>query len=64
MYEYIFRSNQGHTENDALKFYGNSITYGALFANIDRAAKGSRAMGVKAGDVVSLMSIVTPELLY
>ena len=64
MYEYIFESNKGHLEDIALVYFGKKISYGELFLNIEKTVGAFKAIGVNAGDVVSFISITTPELVY
>lgn len=64
IYEYIFQNNKGHLKDTALVYFGKKISYGELFQNIDRTVEAFQAIGVKAGDVVSFISITIPELVY
>lgn len=63
-YTYVLENNREHLDDIALVYFGRRITYGELFQNIERAAIAFQAIGVSAGDVVSLISITTPELVY
>ncbi|PWC06290.1 long-chain-fatty-acid--CoA ligase [Mycetocola zhujimingii] len=45
----------------ALEFFGKSMTYGELGAEIGRAAEGLRRLGVKKGDRVALVLPNCPE---
>ena len=63
MYEYIWQHNREHLSDIALRYYGAKISYGQLFDSIKRAAAAFRAMGVKAGDIVTIMSMHTPETI-
>lgn len=45
----------------ALHYYGMEITYRELLAKIDRYADAYTSIGVKAGDVVSFISVALPE---
>lgn len=64
MYQYIWESNKEHLSDIALRYYGTIITYGELFENIKKAANAFYAMGVRAGDTVTIMSMHTPETIY
>ena len=64
MYQYIWESNKEHLSDIALRYYGTKITYGKLFENIKKAANAFYAMGVRAGDTVTIMSMHTPETIY
>lgn len=63
MYEYIWQNNKDHLSDIALRYYGAKFSYGQLFDSIKRAAAAFRAMGVKAGDIVTIMSMHTPETI-
>ena len=64
MYQYIWENNKDHLSDIALRYYGTKITYGRLFENIKRAASAFYSMGVRAGDIVTIMSMHTPETIY
>ena len=64
MYQYIWESNKEHLSDIALRYYGTKTTYGKLFENIKKAANAFYAMGVHAGDIVTIMSMHTPETIY
>lgn len=61
MYNYIFQNNKMHLNDTALVYFGKKISCGKLFQLIDRAAEAFQAISVKAGDVVSFVSITTPD---
>ena len=64
IYEYIMEKNKNHLDDIALIYFGNKITYGKLFENIERATSAFIKLGIKEGDIVSIISITTPELVY
>lgn len=64
MYQMMYRHNWGHEHEIALSYFGNKITYGELFARIDKTAKAFLAIGVKKGDVVMMSLPNTPEAAY
>src|SRR5437660_924373 len=49
-----------HGDRPAVRFYGKTLTYRDLDAAVDRFAAGLRAIGVRAGDRVSLLLPKTP----
>lgn len=63
IYEYIWANNRNHLHDIALRYYGRKITYGQLFENIKKTAVAFSAMGVVAGDTVTIMSMPTPETI-
>ena len=64
MYQYIWENNKDHLSDIALRYYGTKISYSKLFENIKKAANAFYAMGVRAGDIVTIMSMHTPETIY
>ena len=63
MYQYIWENNKDHLSDVALRYYGTRITYGKLFEQIKKAASAFYSMGVRAGDIVTIMSMHTPETI-
>lgn len=63
MYDAI-RHEKEWEEQEALDFFGTKISYGKLYAEIDRAARAFAQHGVGKGDVVSLMLPTMPETIY
>ena len=63
MYQYIWNNNKDNLSDVALRYYGAKITYRKLFRYIKRAAAAFSAMGVASGDVVTIMSMHTPETI-
>ena len=64
MFDYIFQNNQGYYDNVALEYYGQTITYGTLFSEIEKIATSLASIGVKQGDIVSFLAITTPEIVF
>ena len=64
MYQMMYRHNWGHEHENALSYFGNIITYGELFARIDKTAKAFLSIGVKKGDVVMMSLSNIPEATY
>jgi len=64
MYQYIWENNKDHLSDIALRYYGTKVTYEKLFESIQKAANAFYAMGVRAGDIVTIMSMHTPEAIY
>ncbi|MBQ6813935.1 MAG: acyl--CoA ligase [Lachnospiraceae bacterium] len=64
MYQCIYDNNKDYMHNKALNYFGKRISYGELFKNIEKAAKAFQSIGVKKGDVVTIMSMHTPEVIY
>lgn len=64
MYQFIYESNKNRLNNTAILYFGRSITYKELFDNIKKAACAFWNMGIKKGDIVSVLSLNTPETVY
>ncbi len=64
LYEYLYENNKSQLDNVALVYYGRKITFGELFSQIDKATLAFMALGVKAGDTVTISSVNTPEVIY
>ena len=48
----------------SMVYYGNKITYGDFFRNVELISKCLVAHGVSEGDIVSIISLNTPETTY
>ena len=64
IYEYLWQCNKTHLIETAIIFEGKKITYEKLFANIDKAARAFQAIGVRRNDVVVVLSLNQPEMVY
>ena len=64
MYQYIWEGNKDHLADTVLRYYGTQYSYQQLFDNILAAAKAFYAMGVREGDIVTIMSMHTPENIF
>lgn len=64
MYELLYDSNKNRLDNVAIKYYGNNISYRELFRNIKTVANAFSAYGITKGDVVTILSLNTPETTY
>jgi len=64
MKEYLYKRNEFNLEGIALNYYGRKISYKELFSNIEKTKISFKKMGIKKGDVVSIASPFTPEVVY
>ncbi len=64
IYQNIWEKNKDHLEGLALRYFGTEITYKQVFDNIHAAAKAFYSLGVREGDIVTIMSMHTPEDIY
>lgn len=63
-YRFMTESNVHRQNAVAINYYGNKITHATLKKNIDETANAFAAAGVKQGDIVSFLSVATPETIY
>lgn len=64
LYTYAYHNNLDNMNGIAFQYFGSKITYKKLFLEIQKAAKAFQKAGVSAGDVVTIMSMQTPETIY
>lgn len=64
LFDYLLQNNEAYPNDVALSYFENDITFGELFDRIRRTAGAYRAIGVRAGDVVTICSVTTPEIVY
>lgn len=64
MYDYLKYKNKNNLNAVALNYFGTKITFREMFENIDTLAEKIVGMGYKAGDVVSICGVATPEMVY
>ena len=60
-YRYLQEENADRLDSYALHFYGAKTTFRQLFTQIERCADAFAALGVKQGDLVSFLTIATPQ---
>lgn len=61
---YLFEQNTSNKNLVALNYYGNKITFRELFHHIKETAAAFTGLGIKRGDIVTIMSLNTPETIY
>ena len=64
VYDYLKSANADYLAQTALMYYDRKISYGELFDKIEATAKAYSKIGVKAGDIVTVCSVMTPETIY
>lgn len=64
MYEFLYQSNKDQFDDVALIYYGKKITYRTMFSEIDKAARAFTQKGISEGDVVAVISVTFPEIIY
>ena len=64
IYQNMLIQTEKYRDDDALEFFGKSITYNDFRKRVIKAVKGLINMGVKKGDVVSVCLPNIPEVGY
>ena len=64
LYRYLYENNQNHMKSIALNYFGNRITYQKFFEHIKETADAFTMAGIKRGDIVTILSLITPETIY
>ena len=64
LYKMIYDANKDHKSDFAFNYFGRRITYGRLFYEIDRCARALLRLGVKPGEIVTIMGLSAPETFY
>ena len=63
LYDNLYDNNKDHLSDIALRFFGKAYTYGELFKMIDEAESKSKSIGIRKGDVVAFISVMTPDMI-
>lgn len=64
MLEFIEKRNSSHPDSTALNYFDRKISYRQLLHNIQDTAKAYYNLGVRPGDKITLVSVMTPETVY
>lgn len=64
LYELLLKNNKDYLDDIALNYYGQKFTYGQLLTHIEQAARAFSALGTKAGDIVVICAVNTPEMVF
>lgn len=62
-FDFVCHRNQNHLNDTALDYYGRKFTYADLIVNVKKTAAALRGVGVKKGDIVTVVSVMTPEVI-
>ena len=62
-FDYVCHRNRNHLNDTALDYYGRKFTYADLIVNVKKTAAALRGAGVKKGDIVTVVSVMTPEII-
>ena len=63
-YDYMKERNEGYLNDIVLRYFGRKITYREFFDKIEETEKALIQLGVKENDIVTIMSVNSPELIY
>lgn len=63
LYQYALECNQNGMNDVAFSYFGKQITYKDFFANVQKTADALATMGICKGDIVTIMSMQTPETI-
>lgn len=63
-YQYMEQRNQKYINDIVLRYFGKEIRYHEFFKKINETEKAFIKLGVKEGDIVTIMSVNSPELIY
>lgn len=63
VFQLLKQENKNRKDNVALGYYGTEITYGELFDNVEMTVDSLKGK-IKEGEVVTIASLTTPELVY
>ncbi len=64
MYQFLYNANKDYMDRVAMIYLNQKITYQKMFDNIDRLAECFAAKGIGRGDIVTIISLNTPETYY
>ena len=63
LYGLIKEKNKDYLSGTALSYFDKTTTFKELFENIEKTAAALTEQGVRAGDIVSICSVTTPEVV-
>ena len=63
-FDFVYRQNKSRLGETALEYYGRKFTYADLIVNVKKTAAALRAADIKKGDIVTVVSVMTPEVIY
>ena len=63
-FDFVREQNKNRLMETALDYYGRKFTYADLIVNVKKTAAAFRAVGVKKGDIITVVSVMTPEVIY
>ena len=64
LFDALYKNNRNFPSSIALNYYGQKITFGTMFNEIQKTANAFYSLGVRTGDVVVICSVNIPETIY
>lgn len=64
IYEEIYNRNINNQNATAINYYGNKISFKALFSETEKCARSLKKIGIGQGDCVTLCTAGVPEAIY
>ena len=64
LYQYVYDNNKNFPDDIVFQYFDRKINYQTFFEKVDMVAKSLISLGIKAGDIVTIMSMHTPETAY
>lgn len=62
--ENVYNHNKNHMAHTALIYTEKKISYAEFFQEVSIIAEAFKSLGIKRGDIVTLMPLNTPEFMY
>lgn len=63
-FEYVCRQNRNRLNKPALEYYGREVTHADFIINVKKTAAALRTAGAGKGDIITVVSVMTPEIIY
>lgn len=63
-FEYVCQQNKGRLNETALEYFGRKISFADFIVQVKRTTAAFRALGVRKGDILTVVSVMTPEIIY
>ncbi|MCR4585206.1 MAG: acyl--CoA ligase, partial [Lachnospiraceae bacterium] len=64
LWQFLRDNNSDHLDEVCFLYFDKKITYRHFFKNVEATAKALESMGIRSGDIVTVMSMHTPETIY
>ena len=64
LFHYAYKQNADHLDGIAFRYFGKRVKYSTFFEKAKLCGKAFHSLGVCKGDIVTIMSMHTPEVLY